>query len=309
MTTKVLNNSEKTSLPGKKDSLLLDTLAQPGTNHPKKVVNPFVKRAVAKYKTVEIILPLSDLDSPLKKAYWNTFYCVHELKQEGKKIIGHYCNNRWCIVCNRIRTAKLINGYLPVIRKEIPNPFFVSLTVPNVSGPDLQRSIEDITRTSIKINDTFRHRRDFRLKGIRKIECTYNEKHKDFHPHLHYLVESKLAADQLVEYWLKDYPDADKRGQDVRPADQNSLIELFKYSTKITAKAKDNAEALDVIFKALYKKRVFQPIGLKKVSVSEDVDEIQAQEVDALQSDVDFWYWQQEAKDWLNSSGELLTAY
>jgi hypothetical protein len=118
-----------------------------------------------------------------------------------------------------------------------------------------------------------------------------------------------LAADQLVEYWLKNYPEADKRGQDIRPADQNSLIELFKYSTKITAKSKDNAEALDIMFKALYKKRVFQPIGLKKVSVSEDVDEIQAQEVEALQSDIDYWYWHQEVKDWLNSSGELLTAY
>jgi hypothetical protein len=309
MSTKVQNNSEKTSLSRNNNSLLLDTLAQPGINSPEKVVNPFKKRAVAKYKTVEIILPLIDLDSPLKKSYWNTFNCVHELKQEGKKIIGQYCNNRWCIVCNRIRTAKLINGYLPVIKSEFREPMFVTLTIPNVPAVDLRQAIAEITRTIIKINNLFRHLRDFRLKGIRKIECTYNEKHKDFHPHFHILVESKLAADQLVEYWLKNYPEADKRGQDIRPADQNSLIELFKYSTKITAKSKDNAEALDIMFKALYKKRVFQPIGLKKVSVSEDVDEIQAQEVEALQSDIDYWYWHQEVKDWLNSSGELLTAY
>lgn len=309
MGTKVQISSEKTSLPGNNNSLLLDTLAQPGTNSPEKVVNPFKKRAVAKYKTVEIILPLTELDSTLKKSYWNTFHCVDRLEQKGKKITGEYCNNRWCIVCNRIRTAKLINGYLPVIKSEFQEPMFVTLTIPNVSGPDLQLTIEEMTRTIIKINHLFRHRRDFRLKGIRKIECTYNEKHKDFHPHLHILVESKLAADQLAAYWLENYPDADKRGQDIRPADQNSLIELFKYSTKITAKSKNNAEALDIIFKALYKKRVFQPIGLKKVSVSEDIDEIQAQEIETLQNAFDVWDWEQEAKDWLNSSGELLTAY
>lgn len=317
MSTKVQVNSEKTSLSGNNNSLLLDTLAQPGTEPPekgrqtseKKVVNPFVKRAVSKYKTIEIILSLIDLQSDLNKSYWRTFHCCEILLQDGKKIIGHYCNNRWCIVCNRIRTAKLINGYLPVIKSNFKVPMFVTLTIPNVSAEDLRRSIEEMTRTIIKINDTFRHRRDFRLKGIRKIECTYNEKHKDFHPHLHILVESKLAADQLVQSWLKNYPDADKRGQDIRPADQNSLIELFKYSTKITAKSKNNAEALDIIFKVLYKKRVFQPIGLKKVSVSEDVDEIQAQEINDLKSAVDVWVWEHEVKDWLNSSGELLTAY
>jgi hypothetical protein len=308
MTTKVRNNSEKTSLSGNNNSLLLDTLAQPDTKPPEKVVNPFKKRAVAKYKTVEIILPLIDLQSDLKKSYWSTFHCCNVLLQDGNKITGKYCNNRWCIVCNRIRTAKLINGYLPVIRAEIPDPFFVTLTIPNVSGIDLRGSIEEMTKTIIRINATFRFCKDFRLKGIRKIECVPG-KHNDFHPHLHLLVSGELAGHELIKAWLNSYPDANKRGQDIRPADQNSLIELFKYSTKLTAGSKNEPEALDVIFKALYKKRTFQPIGLKKVSISEDIEALQSQEIEELKSAIDVWIWEQEVKDWLNSSGELLTAY
>jgi len=308
----ILQNTEKTILPENSFSLLVHTLAQPGTKPPEKFEksekNTLKKRAIAKYKTVEIILPLIDLQSDLKKAYWSTFHCCNVLLQDGNKITGKYCNNRWCIVCNRIRTAKLINGYLPVIRVEILDPFFVTLTIPNVPGPELGRSISEMTRTIIRINHLFRHRKDFRLKGIRKIECVPG-KHNDFHPHFHLLVSGELAGRELINAWLKNYPDADKRGQDIRPADQNSLIELFKYSTKITAELKNNPEALDTIFKALYKKRVFQPIGLKKLSVSEDIDGIQAQEIDDLKSAVDAWVWEQEVKDWLNSSGEFLTEY
>ena len=308
MATKILENTEKTTPQENSFSPLLDTLAQPDTKLSKKVVNPFIKRAVSKYKTIEIILPLIDLQSDLKKAYWSTFHCCNVLLQDGKKITGKYCNNRWCIVCNRIRTAKLINGYLPVIRKEITDPFFVTLTIPNVPGTDLCQAIVEMTRTIIRINATFRFRKDFSLKGIRKIECVPG-RHNDFHPHLHLLVSGELAGRELITAWLNHYPDADKRGQDIRPADQNSLIELFKYSTKLTAGSKNEPEALDIIFKALYKKRTFQPIGLKKVAVSEDIEALQSQEIEELKSAVDAWVWEHEVKDWVNSSGELLTAY
>lgn len=203
--------------------------------------------------------------------------------------------------------AKLINGYLPVIKKELFKPFFVTLTIPNVSGQELRSTVRGMIRTVIEINNLFRHLRAFRLKGIRKVECTYNKRGKDFHPHLHILVESERVARELIKEWLNHYPDADKRGQDFRPADQSSLIELFKYSTKITGEAKENPDALDTIFKALYKMRVFQPIGLKKVSVSEDIDGIQSQEIENLKSAIEVWIWEQEVRDWVNSSGEGLT--
>jgi hypothetical protein len=302
-----------------KKSLLLDTLAQPATD-PQKTdrKNVLKRRAVAKYITNEIVFPLIDKDSSLKKSYWNTFHCSKTLLQDGQKITGKYCNNRWCIVCNRIRTARMINEYLPVIRSEIQDPYFVTLTIPNVPGTELKQTITGMIKAIIRINSTFRRRKDYRIKGIRKLECTYNLARGDFHPHFHFIVSGQLSGEKLINAWLTWYPVADRAAQDIRKADNNSMIELFKYTTKLTTgkdisrqgnqvEMKINVDALDEIFRAMYGKRVFQAMGIKKVVLSEDIEEIQAQQIEDLQPNIDVWAWEQEASDWLSASGELLT--
>lgn len=312
-------------LDGKKpvsNTLLLDTLAQPGTSlsdtEKQKPANPYYKRAIAKYITNEIIFPLVDLKSPLEKSYWNTFYCVKTLLQEGKKLTGKYCNNRWCLVCNRIRTAKLINGYLGVLKDQVKNPYFTTLTIPNVKGSELQTSIDEMIRTIISINNLFRHRRNFRLTGIRKLECTYNSTWNDFHPHLHFVVDTRRAGLALISEWLNRYPDAKIDFQDIREADEGMIIELFKYFTKVTTKneftrvdgkavLKVYAKPLDTIFQAMYNRRVFQPMGVSKQPVSEDIEEIESQVLEQLRDEFNAWTWEQEISDWVTSDGELLT--
>jgi hypothetical protein len=292
---------------------LLDKLAQPPTD-PRKT---FEKRARSKYLSRALVLELTKLDSPLKQSYWNTWHCSHILHQQGKKITTKYCNNRWCLVCNRIRTAKLIKAYLPEIKK-MRDPQFVTLTVPNVPANELKKVIDGMIREFILIKNVFVRRRAFRLTGIRKLECTCNNKTKEYHPHFHLIVDGIVVGNALIEEWLHRYPDADKRGQNIRQADENSMIELFKYSTKLTTKSlitkqngkiviSVNAIALDVIFQAMYKRRIFQSMGLIK-QVSEDVEEIDAQTIDDLKEVTeDFWRWEQEVSDWINSDGELLT--
>lgn len=308
---KKLNNTTVYSLECAVDnSLLLDTLAQPDGTHQKKVLKPLQKRAISKYLTNKNIFPLIDLNSTLKPAYWNSYHCTNVLLQDGQKITGRYCNNRWCLVCNRIRTAKLINGYLPVIKSEFKNPFFVTLTVPNVDGSVLRQTICKMIKSFVRINRQLRDQKTG-IKGIRKIECTYNTALKSFHPHFHLLVDGKIQADVLISAWLYENKDSDIRGQDSRPADDNSLIELFKYSTKMTTE-KDtrvmmSPDALDLIFKALYKIRTYQPIGIKKLVPDEDIDELQAEQIEELRAAVDVWVWEQELKDWINSNGEFLT--
>ena len=117
--TKVQENIIQLNTPVGNSSLLLDKLAQPHTDSPKKFkrnIDSLKKRARAKYISRALVLELTKLDSPLKKSYWNTWHCSNILYQEGKKITTKYCNNRWCLVCNRIRTGKLIAGYLPVMK-------------------------------------------------------------------------------------------------------------------------------------------------------------------------------------------------
>jgi hypothetical protein len=319
MSTKIHENSKNTTIHEKNESVFLDTLAQPGTNPKKSGKNTLKRRAVAKFITNEILYGLVDQDSTLNKTYWNSFHCSGTLLQDGKKITGKYCNNRWCIVCNRIRTAKMINGYMPTIKKEIINPFFVTLTVPNVGGEVLKVTVRKMLANFIRINHLFRYRRDFRIRGIRKIECTYNATENSFHPHFHLIIDGEQAAAELINAWLKAYPEAKRFAQDMRPADDGSMIELFKYTTKLTTKndihregeqveIKINPKALDVIFKALYKIRTFQPIGIKKVPVIEDIEELQAELFDDLKAlTVDVWNYEQAVSDWVSADGECLT--
>jgi hypothetical protein len=301
------------------DGPLLDTIAQPPTSLPakyKKTLEIFKKRAVAKYLSRSLILSLIDLDSPLKQSYWRTWHCSNVLLQEGKKVVSKYCNNRWCLVCNRIRTAKLIKAYLPEIKK-MRNPQFVTLTIPNVPASELKKTIDGMIREFILIKNVFVRRRGLRINGIRKLEVTYNKVLNTYHPHLHLIVDGIEVGKALISEWLNRYPEADHRGQNIRPADENSMIELFKYSTKLTTKSlitkengktiiQVNAESLDVIFQAMYGRRIFQAMGSIR-QVSEDIEEIDGQVIEDLKDNVDVWTWEQELSDWVNSAGEMLT--
>jgi len=319
METKITENTINPKFPPGNLPSFFNTLAQPGTKEKKTGKNTLKRRAVAKFISNAILLNLVDQDSDLNQSYWNSFHCSSALVQDGKKITGKYCNNRWCIVCNRIRTAKMINGYMPTIKQEIKQPYFVTLTIPNVVGSDLKRSVREMLSTFIRINNLFRHRRNYRIKGIRKIEVTHNSTENTFHPHFHLIIDTQLAAAELITAWLKAYPEANRVAQDMRPADDGSMIELFKYTTKLTTKSditregdkaeiKINPEALDIIFKALYQIRTFQPLGIKKVPVKEDIEELQAELFDDLSAlTCEVWGWEQKISDWVSADGECLT--
>jgi hypothetical protein len=296
----------------------LDKLAQPGTKPKIDGKTRLIKRAKRKYITNEIVTGLIETKSYLKKSYINTWYCAHKIDQEGKTLRTHYCNNRWCIECNAIRTAKLINKYYPILQDQIYDPQFVTLTIPNVPGQILQDTIDEMIRTRIRINHNFRHRKTFRLVGISKLECTYNSSTGLFHPHLHFIVDGYQVAKALVDAWLKSYPDAERIAQKIQKADEGSFKELFKYTTKLVTKNDIEREgdittiktyplALDTIFKALRGKRTYQPIGLNAEPISEDIEEYQSEEYDHLEGKYDFYGFVQEKSDWFNLKGEKLT--
>ncbi len=107
----------------------LDKLAQPGHHHRhRSQVSPLQKKARHVYFSKRLARNLSELDSPLHDQYRNTVTsCCTYGEQVGNKIKFKYCNARWCTTCNRVRTAKLINGYLPVIN-QMSDAYFVTLT-------------------------------------------------------------------------------------------------------------------------------------------------------------------------------------
>lgn len=301
----------------------LDTLAQLSTKDSKPPIiggyipidaekdtqqKKYQKKARAKATTNAVVFQLVDVKSPLTKSYWQSYHCNNIQLQEGSKITSKYCNQRWCLVCNRIRTAKVINGYSEPLSK-IKEPQFVTLTIPNVPAKELKTALESMVKSFTKIRKNIAKTYGTKIIGIRKTECTYNPKRNDYHPHYHLIIEGKETAHNLVSLWLKQYPKADIKGQDIRPADKNSMLELAKYFTKVVNKDKFYPKQMDIVFRAMKGKRTFQPLGIKK-DVSEDIDEIQSQEIDFKPNVVsEIWGYEKEVYDWVSASGETLTDY
>jgi hypothetical protein len=296
----------KTTLLTKEGFTSNKLLNQLTTSHNNQECEPRInlgnltKRAKSKHITNKILYPLIDLNSELKKSYWNTHYCNVSLLQSGRKITGRFCNNRWCCTCNRIRTMKLLKGYEPVL-KRLTDKYFVTLTVPNVSENLLKDTVNNMFIEFIKIQKTFQKRKT-PIRGIRKIECTYNPIKLNYHPHFHLIVSGSKIAENVVNEWVKRVPNTNRLAQDYRVADDGSVIELFKYFTKLITGKGNNRRIyivpMDNIFKVMRGRRVFQPLGIKK-DISEDINEIQSQEYEIEEGEFT-WWWENKLHDWVN---------
>jgi hypothetical protein len=276
------------------------------------------KRARSKYVTNIVARPLAELKSPLQKAYKLSTSCAGELVEKPGKITAMYCGCRWCIVCSRIRTGKLINGYMPAI-EAMADKWFLTLSRPNVVGANLETEIKHYLREASLIQRHLREKRKLEFSSLRKIECTYNEEVKTYHPHFHYIFDSWEAANATLQEWLARNPTAKlNKGNLLKKADNNSVKELFKYFTKVASKTKSKAangvhtseyrihlEALDRMFVAMRRVRTFQPCGVIK-AVSEEVEPEQVLESGRAQ--VNQWAWAEH--DWMNTeTAAALTGY
>lgn len=278
------------------------------------------KRARAKYYSGHLAINLAQLNSPLKRSYLVThFQCAATLEQKDTKVTARYCGHRWCVVCNRIRTAQLLNGYAAPLAA-LSEKYFVTLTLPNVPGAELRATLCQMTKTMQAIQDKFkkRHRRGlqpWQLVGLRKLECTYNAKAGNYHPHLHFVISGAEAAKALIAEWLERTPTATDKAQDMREAKDGTANELFKYFAKLVTKQDGKnitlTEPLDTIFQAMRGLRVFQPIGIKK-DVPEEIENLQSVEVEGITPAPEHRYfeWVEGGSDWVNSeTGEALTGY
>lgn len=279
---------------------------------PKNGKEILLKRAKSKYISYSLSsqLHFANPDSPLSKSYFGSLLCSSLLKQEGKKVTSTYCNQRWCTVCNRIRTAQLITGYLPELRK-LKDPYFVTLTKKTVLADDLPASMKLMGKTWRQITDVARRKR-INFKGIRKAECTIRPG-GFYHYHFHVIVDGIGNANWLINNWLKRLGgEVGTEGQNMKPANEKSLKELFKYFTKLTTKGSNgekevfDLKRMDVIFCAMKNKRVFQPFGGVRM-VQEDIEKVRAEEYSDLEEETTLWKWYKN--DWVNEDGECLTGY
>lgn len=310
---------------GERGPVVLDTTAQPLQRPQQDAATTLRKRARAKATTEAVVEGLAGLgkETPLRFGYANTLRCANVLRQADGKVTGKYCGNRWCTVCNRIRTAKLRTAYAPELASWA-DAQFVTLTIPNVQGEQLHSVVREVLQSVKWATDNIRRTDRLSWKAVRKLEVTYSTKLRNYHPHLHLLVAGKAQADALVRRWLDTHPDANPAAQKIIPCTgPNAMAELFKYLIKQTVKdaeGKDTAppaRVLDTIYKAVRKLRTIQPMGFT-VAVAADVVQDEDATIDldastpapAARTELVEWEWITSLTDWIDlTTGEVLSGY
>lgn len=262
------------------------------------------------YKLCDFAKTLSNPDESLIKQFNIAKSCCSVLTIQDQKITAKYCGYRFCIVCNRIRSAK-ISAYYNEQLQNLENLTLLTLTVPNVSMQQLTPTIKTMNKIFIKIKDQLR-KKGITIHGLKKIEVTYNQKRNDYHPHFHILIQNtsfrlantsnqyrkfKLSENKnqvfngtkytirkiyltafIKRKWCKLYHGALPKSQDSRPADANSIRELAKYFTKIFQKCKaTQIKSLDLghfynILYSIKSMRMIQPFG--SIKAHKDVETI-----------------------------------
>lgn len=269
------------------------------------------RRAKSKFLNCILMAKLADLKSPLADKYWKTYYCSHQIEVKKDVAKSNFCSNRWCMICNRIRTAQLIQAYMPTL-DTWKNKTFVTLTVPNCEAPELGLTLKSMYQTFTQIKDVER-KRGFKLVGLRKLECTYNSEYDNYHPHYHLILDNPERNKILVDEWLDRFPNASRAGQNFKKADNDSCFELFKYFTKLSSNSsKDKSitlHALDTIFQSITGVRTFQPFGFIAHKIEPPPENLELLADDANE-ETEIFNYQKQISDWLSQeTGELLTNF
>lgn len=296
------------------------------------------KRARAKYLTGAIVKQLYDngyagSDSSrqggrgLIWSYYRTWGCSSTIVQEQDGTIkAHYCGYRWCMVCSRIRMAKAIARYLPVLEAWSEDSFLVTLTVSNCKEWQLRETIQEMQTAFTSCKRSIKRTHNLSFEYVRKLEVTYNKETDTYHPHFHTIVRGEVEAQALRSLWMQRLPEKTHPvAQDVRPMDKNGTKEVFKYFCKVLNKDKKTGKttidggSLNIIMEAVQGMRTFQTGGFTLsdyTPLADIIDEDGNLDTKAVTDaykrtgESVVWVWNQEYADWVdNDTGECLTDY
>ena len=271
-------------------------------------MNQLQSRARKKALQNENLVSLIELANERQDHYLKASQCCSAGEIKDGKVVMRYCRSRICRICNNIKTATLINKYQSQF--DISRTHFVTLTFKNVEKEQLRQSLKDQKRILYNTRQALR-RKGINLSGIYTTEITYNEKSKEYHPHIHMMVQGSFSdCEELVCCWVAR---SNKMGyncsflaQDIQKVSgPESFKELFKYVSK-WYKDKDgklDAVVVDTIIEATWGLRMVQTFG-DIIAQSEEIQEESIIPINAIEGDMFLW----ASDDWYSiTTGESLS--
>lgn len=256
-----------------------------------------------KLKNIELA---SQLDILGYRSFERVYQCAEVLKfveqSDGTKKLyqSYFCKNKLCALCNWRRSMKYSYQASKIVEEAmIRQPkgrfLFLTLTVKNVTGKELNQSMTDILRG---FNRLMKYKKvDKNLIGfLRATEVTYSKELDSYHPHLHVLLMVKpgyfrskadyLKQEEWTELWQKamklDYtPLVDIRAvkADKGKGLKGAILETAKYPVKpfdVTDEKTDftdqeKLQIVDDMLTGLHRKR---QIGFGKLfkEIKKDLD-------------------------------------
>jgi hypothetical protein len=251
--------------------------------------------------------------------FWNTYHCQSRICTHDGKVFGDYCKNRFCTTCTAIRKAEKINAYYPII-KEWPDPYFLTLTVKAVKKDNLKAVMKSMIKGFREIVEKYRKRAlrkaAPKLRGIRSLECNFNNLKSTYNPHFHLILPDKQTAEILRKEWLAKSASGwtSPKAQYMRRVEdlERDLIETIKYGTKIFTEPKEEGRerikgsamifvrAYYNIIEAMNGIRIFERFGinLPKKNIGHKPA--------FVTTDYEEWVYMPECWDWQNKENELL---
>lgn len=206
-------------------------------------------------------------------------YLVFSQTPDGKKTLqsADFCRERMCPMCQWRRAIKLSVQADKIFKALTSLDYrfiFITLTVRNVSGDDLNNTCDELYEAFTRFSRTQKYKSAI-CGCYRALEITYNSASDTYHPHFHCLCAVKpdyfdcsnyVSKDELIRLWRRsarlDYdPSVDievvkqKEGQTITSA----CVEMCKYPCK--SAEINSSRALQYIDYALRGRRLITWLG------------------------------------------------
>lgn len=194
-----------------------------------------------------------------------------------KLINTNLCRVRLCPLCAYKRSLAVYHNTADII-KYINEKYsrskylFLTLTIKNVSGYQLSKAIDDLTRGWQNMSKQKRIK-NVALGTVRSIEITYNKRNNTYHPHLHVLIHTTadvyagrnyISQAEFADRWQSavgiDYqPVIDVRR--LRHNNGREVAEIAKYSVKPLEWDKCSESVIITLDEVLHKRHLLSLSG------------------------------------------------